>query len=70
MFKEGINIVQLDQGEIIQVGDKHDIAKLIEKFYTKNPFPDYNDFETILDLINTVEQNQFTVNLKKSIGLY
>ena len=69
MFKEGVNIVQLDQGEIIQVGDKRDIAKLIEEFYTKNPFPNYNNLETILDLINTVEKNQFTVNLKKSIGL-
>ena len=51
MFKDGINIVQLDQGKIIQVGDKRDIAKLVEEFYTKNPFPNYNNLETILDLI-------------------
>jgi ubiquinone/menaquinone biosynthesis C-methylase UbiE len=69
MFKEGINLIKLDQGDIIQVGDKRDTAKLVEEFYTNNPFPNYNDFETIFDLRTKVEGNEFTTNLKKFIGL-
>ena len=69
MFKEGVNIVKLDQDQIIQVGDKRDTAKLVEEFYTNNPFPNYNDFETIFDLRTKVEGNEFTTNLKKFIGL-
>jgi ubiquinone/menaquinone biosynthesis C-methylase UbiE len=68
MFKEGVKIVKLDQDQIIQVGDKRDTAKLVEEFYTNNPFPNYNDFETIFDLRTKVEGNEFTANLKKFIG--
>ena len=50
MFKEGINVIKLDQGEIIQVGDKRDTAKLVEEFYSDNPFPNYDNLETIFDL--------------------
>ena len=50
MFKEGINVIKLDQGEIIQVGDKRDTAKLVEEFYSDNPFPNYDNLETIIDL--------------------
>ena len=69
MFKEGINIVKLDKGQIIQVGDKRETAKLVEEFYTANPFPNYDSLETIFDLRKKVEGNEFTVNLKKFIGL-
>lgn len=69
MFKDGINVIKLDQDNIIQVGDKRDTAKLVEDFYTKNPFPNYDDFETIFDLRQKVEGNEFTLNLKRFIGL-
>jgi len=69
MFKEGINIVKLDKGQIIQVGDKRETAKLVEEFYIANPFPNYDSLETIFDLRKKVEGNEFTVNLKKFIGL-
>ena len=69
MFKEGINVIKLDQGEIIQVGDKRDTAKLIEEFYTENPFPNYDTLETILDLKKKVEGNEFTINFKRFVGL-
>jgi ubiquinone/menaquinone biosynthesis C-methylase UbiE len=69
MFKDGINVIKLDQHEIIQVGDKRDTAKLVEDFYSDNPFPNYDNLETIFDLRKKVEGNEFTVNLKKFIGL-
>ena len=69
MFKDGISIVKLDQHEIIQVGDKRDTAKLVEDFYSDNPFPNYDNLETIFDLRKKVEGNEFTLNLKKFIGL-
>ena len=47
MFKEGINFNKLNQDEIIQVGEKHDTAKLVEDFYTENPFPNFENLETI-----------------------
>ena len=68
MFKKGVNKVILDQDEIIQVGNKGDIAELVEKFYTENPFPNYDNFETISELRKKVEKNQFSINLKKLIG--
>ena len=69
MFKEGINVVKLDQGDIIQVGDKRDTAKLVEEFYSNNPFPNFDNFETIFDFKKKVEGNEFTINLKRFIGL-
>ena len=69
MFKEGINVIKLNQGEIIQVGDKGDTAKLVEEFYTENPFPNYDTLETILDLKKKVEGNEFTINFKRLVGL-
>ena len=69
MFKDGINVIKLDKDEIIQVGDKRDTAKLVEDFYTDNPFPNYDNLETIFDLRNKVEGNEFTVSFKRLIGL-
>ena len=69
MFKESINVVKLDQGKIIQIGEKRDTAKLVEEFYSDNPFPNYDNLETIFDLKKKVEGNEFTINLKRFIGL-
>tara|TARA_Y100000768_G_C23989853_1_gene691607 strand:+ start:2899 stop:3816 length:918 start_codon:yes stop_codon:yes gene_type:complete len=68
VFKTAVNKVFLDQDEIIQVGNKGEIAELVERFYTKNPFPNYDNFETISELTKKVEKNQFLKNLKKLIG--
>ena len=68
MFKEGINVINLDQGEIIQVADKRDTAKLVEEFYSVSPFPNYDNLETLFDLRKKVEGNEFTINLKKFVG--
>ena len=68
MFKKGINVIKLDQGEIIQVGDKRDTAKLVEEFYSDNPFPNYDNLETIFDLKKKVEGN-FAVDLKNIFRL-
>jgi ubiquinone/menaquinone biosynthesis C-methylase UbiE len=69
MFKENIEVNKLNHDNIIQVGTKIEITKLVENFYTKNPFPNYDDFETIRDLIHKVETNEFTLNFKKFCGL-
>ena len=68
MFKEDIDVIKLDEGEIIQVGDKRDTAKLVEEFYSDNPFPNYDNLETIFDLKKKVEGNEFTINVKKFIN--
>lgn len=69
MFKENIEVNKLNHDNIIQVGTKIEITELVENFYTKNPFPNYDDFETIRDLIHKVETNEFTLNFKKFCGL-
>ena len=68
MFKKNIEVKKLDHENIIQVGAKSETTKLVEDFYTKNPFPNYDDLETIHDLIHKVEVNEFTSNLKKFCG--
>ena len=68
MFKNGVNVIKIGENNILQVGEKKPIAALVSKFYSSNPFPNYNDFETIADLIEKVEKNEFTLNLKKCIG--
>jgi len=69
MFKSGVQVKKLDNGNIIQVGYKRETAKLVEDFYTNNPFPNYDNLETIFDLRKKVEANSFTRNLKNNIGL-
>jgi SAM-dependent methyltransferase len=68
MFKRDVNANQLPDSTIIQVGSKRETAELVEKFYTKNPFPNYDNFETLNDLNNKIGANVFTSSLKKSIG--
>jgi|APSaa5957512535_1039671.scaffolds.fasta_scaffold41262_2 ubiquinone/menaquinone biosynthesis C-methylase UbiE len=69
MFKQGVQVTKLDFENIIQVGDKRETAKLVENFYTNNPFPNYDNLETIFDLRNKIESNSFTRNLKNGLGL-
>ena len=68
MFKEHIKIDKSSLEQIIQIDDKEDTAKLIEEFYSKNAFPNYENFETISDLNKKTAENEFTSNLKKNIG--
>ena len=68
MFKKDIDVKQLELGGIIQVGEKRVTAELVEKFYTKNPFPNYDDMETIQDLRKKIEGNAFTSNFKNFVG--
>jgi len=42
MFKKNIQVNKLDHENIIQVGSKKETTKLVEDFYTKNPFPNYD----------------------------
>lgn len=69
MFKQGIHVKKLNGENIIQVGGKGETAKLIEDFYTNNPFPNYDNLETIFDLRKKLESNTFTLNLKNNLGL-
>ena len=68
MFKNNIQVNKLDFENIIQVGTKSETTKLVEDFYTKNPFPNYDDLETIHDLRQKVEVNEFASNFKKFCG--
>jgi len=68
MFKKQIKVNRLDSGKILQVGQKGKTATLIENFYTKNPFPNYNDFETAQDLKDKVYNNEFLRNFKNLCG--
>jgi len=69
MFKSGVQVKKLDNGNIIQVGYKRETAKLVEDFYTNNPFPNYDNLETIFDIRKKVEANRCTRNLKNNIVL-
>ena len=69
MFKEGINVTKLNQGEIIQVGDKRDTAKLVEEFYTENPFLIMTLLKEFFRFKKEIEGNEFTTNLKRLVGL-
>mgnify|MGYP003985408843 FL=1 len=68
MFKQNIEVKKLDSENIFQVGSKGRITQLVEDFYTENPFPNYDDYETIFDLRKKIEENTFTKNFKKSCG--
>lgn len=68
MFKKNIKLKHLDTEDIIQVGDKRETAKLIESFYCKNPFPNYNQLETLQDLTVKLEKNHFLRNFKRLCG--
>ena len=68
MFKKNVSVKKLQFENIIQVGKKRETAELVENFYTANPFPNYDDMETIQDLTKKIEGNAFTSNFKKFCG--
>ena len=68
MFKKNVSVKKLEFENIIQVGKKRETAELVETFYTANPFPNYDDMETIQDLTKKMEGNAFTSNFKKFCG--
>jgi len=68
MFKSGIKIEKLSEENILRVGLKAKSAELIETFYEKMPFPNFDGFETIDDIHAKVRENKFTSSLKKSVG--
>lgn len=68
MLKSNLNVTVLPTSNIIQVGQKRQTAELIEKFYKKNPFPNYEDFEGIHDIENKLKKHQFSLSFKKSVG--
>lgn len=53
---------------LFQVDSFQNTAKKVSEFYSDNPFPNYQDFETINDLANKLESNLFLKNFKKQIG--
>ena len=57
MFKKNVSVKKLELENIIQVGKKRETAELVENFYTANPFPNYDDMETIQDLTKKMEGN-------------
>jgi len=68
MFKKNVSVKKLELENIIQVGKKRETAELVENFYTANPFPNYDDMETIQDLTKKMEGNAFTSNFKNFCG--
>ena len=68
MFKKNISVRKLPENNIIQVGSKRHTAELIEQFYTQNAFPNYEDFETVYDVENTLKKNKLVASLKKAVG--
>ena len=70
MFKDGIKLTKLDQNEIIQVGDKRDTAKLVEEFYSDNPFPNYDISRKCLGVVlNLWETVSKTISYNKITGI-
>ena len=65
MFKRQNDVTKLDGRNILQVGKKISSTKDIEEFYTKNPFPNYDEVESMLELSEKVNKNEFIKNFKK-----
>ena len=53
---------------ILIAGKKRKTAKLVSQFYQSNPFPNYNGFETKVDLEEAIMSNQFLIDLKNKLG--
>ena len=53
---------------ILKIGKLSKIGKKVVSVYNKNPFPNFKDFESKIDLIHSVEKNVFLKDLKKLIG--
>ena len=50
------------------VENKDKVTKRVTDFYADLPFPNYDNFETIRDLSNKLENNAFLRNFKKELG--
>jgi ubiquinone/menaquinone biosynthesis C-methylase UbiE len=68
VFKKNTKVKLLPESNIFQVGPRSTEPKIIESFYTKNPFPNYETFDTIYDLVNTLKKNKLISSLKSSLG--
>jgi len=44
-------------------------TKQVTEFYAAAPFPNYNEFESVYDLVEKLERNAFVASLKQEIGL-
>ena len=58
---EIFNKKSLAKDEIIQFEISDDITKKVANFYSKNPFPSYNNDENKYSLLNTDEYTCFKV---------
>ncbi len=63
-FKNKLNFYD----EILVLEQKNVITSKVANFYKKTPFPNYNEFDTIQDLLNTLKSNKLINDLKKYIG--
>ena len=68
MFKKNTQVKLLPGNNIFQVGPKNTASKIIESFYTKHPFPNYEKFDTVYDVENTLKTNKLITSLKNSLG--
>ena len=53
---------------IFSVGKKRSTALTVSDFYEVAPFPNYNDYDNVDDLLELLESNAFLQDLKHSIG--
>ena len=53
---------------VVFVGSKTQTTKEVAKFYQVAPFPNYNDFQTKVDLLDIINSNSFLRDLKETIG--
>ena len=66
---EIFNKKSLAKDEIIQFEISDDITKKVTNFYSKNPFPSYNNDENKYSLIVKGDKNIFAKEFKDFIGL-
>ena len=53
---------------IALIDNKTNTTKMVSEFYKLAPFPNYNDFDTKLDLLRAVIRNDFLKDVKGTIG--
>ena len=66
-IKSKLNIIS-QKNRFFEVSTENKTTELVKNFYTENPFPNYNDFETIYDLVAKTNENLFMKNFKKEVG--
>ena len=62
------NIQRVPDSKILIVGNKIATTQKVEEFYSRNPFPNYDEERTLADLEEKLNANVFLKNLKKQIG--